>query len=146
MWCREMTRGDNHIVKLLGIDAVFVVIMDGDIEQLFLLVPLHHAHRRIEAHPLSHFGFVNAALDIVEQNFTRRERWNGFAEMFFERVICKFQAFFRAVGPQITIHGTMHWLTILIKTRAPGIVPKPTPIRLLFKANNFRNLGFLFCR
>ena len=130
------------MIEVLGVHPVLHPVMDGDVEFLFLFVPFHHAHRRIEAHPFPHLGLFDAALDVVPQHGAGRVGGDGLAEMLFKRVVGKFQAFLGSVGPEIAVHGAMHGFAIFIQPGAPGVVPQATPIALLFKADDFRN--FLF--
>ena len=61
--------------------------------------------------------------------------------MLLESVIREFQALFRAVRPQITVHAAVHRFAVLIRTCAPGIVPDATPVGLPLKTDHFGNLG-----
>ena len=66
--------------------------------------------------------------------------------MVLETVVGKFITLFRAVRPQIAIHRIVDGFAVFIQTRAPVVVPKPAPVRLFFKADDFRNIGALRLR
>ena len=107
---------------------------------LFLLVPVDHADRRVEADPFPHARLLHAADDVVPEHFARRIGGNRLAEMFFERVVGEFEAFLRSVGPQVAVHGAVHRLAVFVEARAPRVLPQATPVVLLFIADDFRNL------
>ena len=138
---REVARGHDHIVKFFLIHPVFNQIMRHQGEIALGLVILHKSHGMAKADPRAHAGLFDAAFDIVDHDRARRVRRDLLAEMLFKRIVGKFQALFRAIGPKVAIHRAMHRLAKLIQASAPCIIPKPAPIALLFKADH---LGDLF--
>ena len=81
---REMARGDDDMVEILGIHPVGHKVMRGDGELAAALVILNKAHRRAKPDPIPHPGLVDPPLDIVEQHGARRIAGDLLAEMFLE--------------------------------------------------------------
>jgi len=74
---------------------------------------------------------------IIEKHFSWWEAGDGFSVVLFKSVVGKFETFFGAVGPQITVHAAVNGLAILIQSRPPGVIPEAAPIVLFLVADNF---------
>src|SRR5690606_38144318 len=64
----------------------------------------------------------------------------GASEVLLEGVVGEFEAFLRAVGPQVAVHAPVDGLTVLVESRAPGVVPHSSPIGLLLVADDVGDL------
>ncbi|AUW47048.1 hypothetical protein CUJ84_pRLN2000510 (plasmid) [Rhizobium leguminosarum] len=112
-------------------------------EFLRLIVEANHAHRRAETYPVADVRLLDAALDVIPEHGARRIGGDRLAEMLLEGIIGEFEAFLRAVRPEVAIHAAMDRLAIFVEAGAPGIVPEAPPIRLLFEADDLRDFGAL---
>ena len=66
--------------------------------------------------------------------------------MLFKGIVGKFEAFLRAVRPEIAIHAAVHGLAIFVETGAPCVIPEAAPIVLLLEADEFWNfVACFFC-
>ncbi len=145
--CREVTVSDDHVIK--SFFNLFVVdeVMCRYGEFVLVLMIVNVSDRVTKPAPFTYTGFFNTSLYIVCKNFPRGKTCDRFAKVLVERVICKLETFFRAVGPQITVHRAMYRFAVFIKTRTPGIVPQAAPVLLFFKTNYFGNIfTILLCR
>ena len=142
---REVARRDHYIVEFLGIDLVRIPVVHGDGELAAGIGIGDHAHGTVEAHPFAHVGLFDAALDVVPQNGAGRVGRDRVAEMLLERIVGEFQAFLRAVRPEIAVHAAVDGVAVFVGAGAPGVVPQAAPVRLLFEADDFGDLGALAC-
>jgi hypothetical protein len=131
-----VARGDDDVVEVLVIHPVFHQVMRGDGEVALGLVVADHADGGGKADPVADAGLLHPALDVVDQHGARRIAGDLLAEVFLEGIVGEFQALFRAVGPEIAVHAAMHRLAVFIEAGAPGVVPQPAPVGLLFKADD----------
>ena len=57
--CREVTRGDNNMVKLLLVEFICGIVMCRDSELSGCIVVIYPADTIVKADPLSAIGFLN---------------------------------------------------------------------------------------
>ena len=143
---REVPGGDDHVIELLGILDVLVQVVRGHLEHARALVVGDVAHRRVEAAPVAHAGFLDAALDVIEEHRARRIGCDRPAEVILEKVIGEFESFLGTVRPEVAVHAAVHGFAVIVETRAPGIAPQTAPVCLFFEADDIRNFGALFLR
>merc|ERR1711892_1378492 len=59
--------------------------------------------------------------------------------MVFKCVLRELWAFLWAIGPQVSVHAAMDWLSMGIRPCSPGIVPQTSEAALLLKTDQVWN-------
>ncbi len=104
-------------------------------------VEVHVPNRVAELHVFADVAALDPARDVIVQHGARRIGRDSPAEMLLEGVVGEFQAFLRAVGPEVAVHAAVHRLAIFVEAGPPRVVPEPAPIVLLLVADDLGDLG-----
>ena len=140
---REVTAGDDDVVELLGGDDVVGEVVGGDRELLRAFVERHLAHGMAESDEPADVALLDAALDVVPEDFPRRVRGDGPAEVLLEGVVAELEALLGAIRPEVAVHRTVDGLAIFVDAGAPRVVPEAAPVVLLLVADELGDLRAL---
>src|SRR5690606_5548883 len=127
----------NEVIKVLLECFIFHKIIENYTKLLLIVQIFYPTSYRIKLYKGARITFINLALYIIKKHFSRWIGRNRLPKMLHKGIVCKFQTFFRNVGPQVFIHTTMNWFAIFPHACTPGVVPHTTPIFLLFVTLNF---------
>jgi len=102
------------VIKDLRVELVVGQVTHGHSELAVLLTVLDTLDGLGEAHPVTHTSLVHTALNVVVQHSTGRVRRDLLAKVLLEGVVGKLKALLGSVGPQVAVHGAVHWLAVLV--------------------------------
>ena len=88
--CREVTRGDNNMVKFLLVEFISGIVMCRGSELSGCIVVNYPADSIVKADPVSAIGFLNPTFYVTKSCCSGRVRGNLFSKMFFKGIIGKF--------------------------------------------------------
>lgn len=75
----------DHVIELFGLFSVFDQVSRGHRESLSAVIERHSLYDSVEPTPLTNTGDFNPALDVVEENCTRRIRRDRLSEVLLLR-------------------------------------------------------------
>jgi hypothetical protein len=145
----EMSTSNYHVVELLDEISVVFQLSGSNSEFLGAIIEGHALDTGISLDPLLTLVLLEAGHDVLVQRLSWRIRTSSLSEVILEGVVSKLEAFFGSVGEKLSVHATMDWLTVPIKSGSPGVIPETSGTRLLLVADNLGNLlsvGLSFCK
>src|SRR5690554_385113 len=114
IWRREMTCSNHYIIKLTGFLLTRFMIHHSHSKFLCFGIKSHPAYWALKTNVLTDTLLINASHDVIFKDFARRVRRDRLTKVLFKRIVRKFKTLFWAIGPQVTVHTAMYWLTILV--------------------------------
>jgi hypothetical protein len=136
-----MSCGHNNVLKVADSVSFRCQIGESHLKLSFFLPILHVPRYLVERNKLSKVLLLKPSHEISSKNIPWQIRRHRLSEMFFESVVWKLEAFFRKVGPQLTVHTRMHMLSVLVGSTPPCVVPLSAPVWLLLDADYLVFLG-----
>lgn len=137
----KMSCGYDNVLKVVDSVGFRFQISESHLKLSFFLPILYVPRYLIERNKLSKVLLLKPSHEISSKNIPWQVRRHWLSEMFLECIVWKLEAFFRKVGPQLTVHTRMHMLSVLIGSTSPCVVPLSAPVWLLLDADYLVFLG-----
>lgn len=116
----------NVVLSSPGVAFFVAEVFHSDGEFFLVFIPENVVSDMAKFDPGLDARFLDTSLNVIFEDCTWRVRWDGLLEVFFKRVIGKFEALFWTVGPEISVHSGVYRLIVDIETSSPVVDPLST--------------------